>query len=57
MIKVEAKDGCAAFQSDGTVLELAQEVIVIKQFIKKNPEVEQLATLIEMMSSIEKRMY
>lgn len=53
MIKVQNNGGNVTCESSGTILDLAQEVIAIKQFIKKNPEVEQLATLIEMVSSIE----
>lgn len=53
MIKVEAKDGSVAFQSNGGLLDLAQEVLAIRQFIKQHPEVECMADFIEMFSCVE----
>lgn len=53
MIKVEAKDGCVAFQSDGTTLELAHEVLAIRQFLEEHQEIERMADLIEKISIIE----
>ena len=57
MIKVETKDGSVAFQSNGSLLELAQEVLVIRQFLKEKPEVERMADLIEKISKIETERY
>lgn len=53
MIKVEAKDGCVAFQADGTVLEQAHEVLAIRQFLEQHQEIERMADLIENISRIE----
>lgn len=53
MIKVEAKDGSVAFQSNGGLLDLAQEVLAIRQFIEENPEIGEIADLIEKISRIE----
>ena len=53
MIKVETKDGSVAFQSNGNLLDLAQEVLAIRQFLEENPEVERMADLIEKISRIE----
>lgn len=55
MIKVENHGGEVTFQSQGTVLDLAQEILAIRQFIKRNPEVEQMANFIEMISDIERQ--
>ena len=55
MIKVENRGGNVAFQAEGTALDLAQEYLAIRQFIKQNPEVKQMADLIEMISSIERQ--
>ena len=55
MIKVENRGGEITFQSSGTMLDLAQEVLAIRQFVKQNPEVEQMADLIEMMSNIKRK--
>ena len=55
MIKVENRGGEIAFQSQGTVLDLAQEILVIREFIKRNPEVEQMANFIEMISDVERQ--
>jgi len=52
MIKAENRGGEVAFQAEGRALDLAQELLAIREFIKKNPEVEQMADLIEMMSNI-----
>ena len=57
MIKVEAKDGCVAFQSDGTVLEIAHEVLAIKQFLEENPEIWKMANVIEKLSKSETKRY
>ena len=57
MIKVEAKDGCVAFQSDGTTLELAHEVLAFKQFIEENPELWKMANVIEKLSKAETTRY
>lgn len=40
MIKVENHGGEVVFQSDGTMLDLAQEILAIRHFIKRNPEIE-----------------
>ena len=53
MIKVEAKDGCVAFQADGSVLEQAHEVLAIRQFLEENPEVEIMANVIQRLSKSE----
>lgn len=53
MIKVETKDGSVAFQSNGSLLDLAQEVLAIRQFLEEKPEVERMADLIEKISRIE----
>lgn len=53
MIKVEAKDGCVAFQADGTVLEQAHEVLAIRQFLEENPKIEMIANVIEKLSKSE----
>lgn len=53
MIKVETKGGSVAFQSNGSLLELAQEVLAIRQFLEEKPEVERMADLIEKISRIE----
>lgn len=55
MIKVENRGGNVAFQAEGTALDLAQEVLAIRQFVKQNPEVEQMADLIEMISNVKKQ--
>lgn len=57
MIKVESKDGCVAFQSDGTALELAHEVLAFKQFIEENPEIWKMANVIEKLSKAETTRY
>lgn len=53
MIKVETKDGSVAFQSSGNLLDLAQEVLAIRQFLEENPEIERMADLIGKISRIE----
>lgn len=55
MIKVENRGGEVAFQAEGSALDLAQELLAIREFIKKHPEVEQMADLIEMMSNIKRK--
>jgi hypothetical protein len=55
MIKVENRGGNVAFQAEGTALDLAQEILAIRQFIKQNPEVKQMADLIEMISNVKKQ--
>ena len=55
MIKVENRGGNVAFQAEGTALDLAQEYLAIRQFIKQNPEVKQMADFIEMISSVERQ--
>lgn len=55
MIKVENRGGNVAFQAEGTALDLAQVVLAIRQFVKQNPEVEQMADLIEMISNVKKQ--
>ena len=55
MIKVENHGGEVVFQSDGTMLDLAQEILAIRHFIKRNPEIEQMADFIEMISSVERQ--
>lgn len=55
MIKAENRGGEVAFQSRGTVLDLAQELVSIREFIKRNPEVEQMADLIEIISDVERQ--
>ena len=55
MIKVENRGGKVAFQAEGTALDLAQEYLAIRQFIKQNPEVKQMADLIEMISNVKKQ--
>ena len=57
MIKVETKDGSVAFQSNGSLLELAQEVLAIRQFLEENPEVEMMANVIEKLSKAETTRY
>lgn len=53
MIKVEVKDGSVAFQSNGSLLDLAQEVLAIRQFLEQHQEIERMADLIEKISIIE----
>ena len=55
MIKVENRSGNVAFQAEGTALDLAQEYLAIRQFIKQKPEVKQMADLIEMISNVKKQ--
>ena len=55
MIKVENRGGNVAFQAEGTALDLAQEVLAIRQFVKQNPEAEQMANLIEIISNVKKQ--
>ena len=55
MIKAENRGGEVAFQAEGSALDLAQELLAIREFIKKHPEVEQMADLIEMMSKIKRK--
>lgn len=55
MIKVENHGGEVALQARGTVLDLAQELVSIREFIKRNPEVEQMADLIEIISDVERQ--
>ena len=37
------------------MLDLAQEILAIRHFIKRNPEIEQMADFIEMISSVERQ--
>lgn len=53
MIKVETKDGSVAFQSNGNLLDLAQEVLTIRQFLEQHQEIGRMADLIEKISRIE----
>lgn len=53
MIKAETKDGSVAFQSNGSLLDLAQEVLAIRQFLEQHQEIERMADLIENISRIE----
>lgn len=55
MIKVEAKDGCVAFQADGTVLEQAHEVLAIRQFLEQHQEIERMADLIEKSQELKRK--
>lgn len=55
MIKAENRSGEVAFQAVGSALDLAKELLAIREFIKKHPEVEQMADLIEMMSNIKRK--
>lgn len=55
MIKAENRGGEVAFQSQGTLLDLAQEFLAIRGFIKRNSEVEQMADFIEMISDVERQ--
>ena len=55
MIKVENHGGEVTLQSRVTVLDLAQELVSIREFIKRNPEVEQMADFIEMISNVERQ--
>ena len=55
MIKVENRGGEITFQSSGTVLDLAQELLTIRDFVKRNPEIEQMADFIEMISDVERQ--
>ena len=55
MIKVENHGGEVTLQSRGTVLDSAQELVSIREFIKRNPEVEQMADLIEIISDVERQ--
>jgi len=55
MIKVENHGGEVTLQARGTVLDLAQELVSIREFIKRNPEVEQMADLIEIISDVERQ--
>lgn len=55
MIKVENRGGEVAFQAEGSTLDLAKELLAIREFIKRNPKVEQMADLIEMMSNIKRK--
>lgn len=55
MIKVENRNGEVAFQSEGTALDLAQELLAIRDFIKQNPDIEQMANFIEMISAVERQ--
>ena len=55
MIKVENRGRNVAFQAEGTALDLAQEYLAIRQFIKQNSEVKQMADLIEMISNVKKQ--
>lgn len=53
MIKVETKNGSVAFQSNGNLLDLVQEVLAIRKFLKQHQEIERMADLIENISRIE----
>ena len=55
MIKAENRGGEVAFQAEGRALDLAQELVAIREFIKRNPEVEQMADLIETISDVERQ--
>lgn len=55
MIKAENCGGEVAFQATGSALDLAQELMAIRQFIKQNSEVKQMADLIEMISNVKKQ--
>jgi hypothetical protein len=55
MIKAENRGGEVAFQAEGSALDLAQELVAIREFIKRNPEVEQMADLIETISDVERQ--
>ncbi len=55
MIKVENRGGEVAFQAEGSTLDLAKELLAIREFIKRNPKVEQMADLIEMISNVKRK--
>ena len=55
MIKVENRGGEIAFQAEGSALDLAQELLAIREFTKKRPEIEQMADFIEMMSNVKRK--
>ena len=55
MIKAENRGGEVAFQAEGSALDLAQELMAIREVIKRNPEVEQMADLIETISDVERQ--
>ena len=57
MIKAENRGGEVAFQAEGSALDLAQELLAIRELIKRNPEVEQMANLIEMISNVKHKDY
>lgn len=57
MIKAENRGGEVAFQAEGSALDLAQELMAIREFIKRNPEVEQMADLIETISNVKCKDY
>lgn len=53
MIKAINNGGSVLLQTDGEPLDQAQEFLAIRQFVKQNPEVERLANMIEMFSTVE----
>lgn len=57
MIKAENRGGEVAFQAEGSALDIAQELLAIREFIKRNPEVEQMANLIETISNVKRKDY
>lgn len=54
MIKAINNGGSIFLETDGELLDKAQEFLAIRQFVQQNPEIEELANVIERYSIVEK---
>ena len=54
MIKAINNGGSIFLETSGELLDKAQEFLAIRQFVQQNPEIEELANVIEKYSIVEK---
>lgn len=54
MIKAINNGGSVFLETGGELLDQAQEFLAIRQFVQQNPEIEELANVIERHSIVEK---
>lgn len=54
MIKAINNGGSIFLETGGELLDQAQEFLAIRQFVQQNPEIEELANVIERHSIVEK---
>jgi len=54
MIKAINNGGSIFLETSGELLDKAQEFLAIRQFVQQNPEIEELANVIERHSIVEK---